>query len=156
MWVLGKVQKKIKQLLARCRKNHIWKFCLNTISIVQHCVQGTYLDLPNWIKKTVGCRVVGFGIALLLSPLGIASPTSGNAEIFIFEHHHFPFMNFKFSFARYWKQSRNEPQRAKNNYLATNTRRSASGRKSCLDNYYGKRAKPRWNPQVKIFLVDNK
>ena len=27
----------------------------------------------------------GLGIALLLGPLGIASPTSGNAEIFIFE-----------------------------------------------------------------------
>ena len=29
----------------------------------------------------------GLGIAPLLGPLGIASPTSGNAEIFIFEHH---------------------------------------------------------------------
>ena len=50
----------------------------------------TYLDLPDWINKTVGCRVVGFGIALLLGPLGIASPTSGNAEIFIFEHPDLP------------------------------------------------------------------
>ena len=46
----------------------------------------TYLDLPNCINKTAGCWVVGFGIALLLGPLGIASPISGNAEIFIFEH----------------------------------------------------------------------
>ena len=50
----------------------------------------------------------GFGIALLLGPLGIASPTSGNAEIFIFEYHHYNLFECAITFKVIGRETKNK------------------------------------------------